>query len=86
MTPFSVNISTLPAHFQMECEFQMERECEFQIEMQSVVQLKKKFVISLCYTSIKPIQIEENIARFVVVPSCQLFLALHTFVNNYCQE
>ena len=46
----------------------------------------EKLFVSLYRTSIISILPEKNIPRFTVMPySCHHFLAVHTFVNNYCQ-
>ena len=70
-TPFSVNINTLPANFQMEC-----------IELQSDTQLKN-LILSFYQTFIISVLAEKSILQFTVTPySCHHFLAVCTFVNN----
>jgi len=70
-TPFSVDVNTLPANFQIEC-----------IGFQSDVQLKN-LIMSLYQTVIRAILPEKYTPQFTIMPySCHHFLAVRTLVNN----
>lgn len=75
MVPLSVNINTLPVNFQVEW-----------IELQSHVQFKEKFDhISLA--DFYKLSLTKEKYRFTVTShSCNHFLVVGTFVNNYFQE
>ena len=65
---FSVDISTWPANFQMEC-----------MELQSDTQLKN-LMMPLYWTFIISILTQNNMLRFTItLHSCHCFLAVHTF-------
>ena len=74
VTPFSVDINTLPAHFQMKC-----------VELQSAIQVKD--LISSCYwTLTRSALTEKNIPCFTIMPySHHCFLTVCALVSSCFQ-